>query len=578
MILALTANRDSFRSIRFGPGLNVVLADRTREATRKDSRNGLGKSMLIEVLHFCLGSSSGLPVEPLAGWAFSVELRLGGEVVKITRRVDEPRHVVVEGDTKLWPLQPTWSKSLGGHTLSLRDWTSVLGTLMFGLPPAVEGSKYQPSFRSLISYFVRHGRDAFSRPFAHYRQQQEVDIQVNIAYLLGIAWEDARDVQLLKDKQGALKDLRKAVKTGLLQGFERGRGDLEATRTRLQETAAQEAARLTSFKVHPQYTELRERANDLTGRIHGLTNRAVTNRQLLSVYERDLAEERTPDEAQLERVYAEAGVVLPERLVRRLDDVRAFHRKVVENRRSFLAEEVSRLKHEIAALDAQTEQLSNERAELMELLRTHGALEEYTGLQRLHLDTVEQVKRLDTLILNWSRLESGVSEVKVEQELLQQRGRRDYDERAAIRARAVTLFNANSEALYAAPGRLRIDFLPKGFDFGVDIERSGSDGIEDMKIFCFDLMLAQLWSEKPQAPGLLVHDSRLFDPVDERQKALALQRAAREAEAHTFQYICTLNSDAVPWSEFDKGFDLKRFVRLTLTDAEPAGSLFGFRF
>jgi uncharacterized protein YydD (DUF2326 family) len=131
---------------------------------------------------------------------------------------------------------------------------------------------------------------------------------------------------------------------------------------------------------------------------------------------------------------------------------------------------------------------------------------------------------------------------------------------------------------YSAPGRLVIDPSPSGFTFDVDIERSGSAGIGNMKIFCYDLMLARLWSDHSATPGVLVHDSSIFDGVDERQRALALELAASEAKAHGFQYIRTLNSDYVPWGEFSPGFNPQDHIRLRLTDADVAGCLLGVRF
>ena len=56
MITAVRCNMSSFRDIEFTPGFNVVLADRTKESEDRDSRNGLGKTTLIEIIHFCLGS------------------------------------------------------------------------------------------------------------------------------------------------------------------------------------------------------------------------------------------------------------------------------------------------------------------------------------------------------------------------------------------------------------------------------------------------------------------------------------------------------------------------------------------
>jgi len=47
--------------------------------------------------------------------------------------------------------------------------------------------------------------------------------------------------------------------------------------------------------------------------------------------------------------------------------------------------------------------------------------------------------------------------------------------------------------------------------------------------FCYDLMLARLWPARPATPGFLIHDSTIFDGVDERQRALALDLAANES-------------------------------------------------
>jgi uncharacterized protein YydD (DUF2326 family) len=70
----------------------------------------------------------------------------------------------------------------------------------------------------------------------------------------------------------------------------------------------------------------------------------------------------------------------------------------------------------------------------------------------------------------------------------------------------------------------------------------------------------------------------LFADVDERQKAYALELAARSTEANGFQYICCLNSDSVPTADFTKGFDLQRSVRIEVTDEGQAGGVPGIRY
>ena len=82
----------------------------------------------------------------------------------------------------------------------------------------------------------------------------------------------------------------------------------------------------------------------------------------------------------------------------------------------------------------------------------------------------------------------------------------------------------------------------------------------------------------PGCPRNHTVDSTIFDGVDERQRAEALELAARESLAHGFRYICTLNSDYVPRNEFSTGFQIEDFIHLRLTDADPAGCLLGVRF
>ncbi|NUO08146.1 MAG: hypothetical protein HUU08_05595 [Candidatus Brocadia sp.] len=71
------------------------------------------------------------------------------------------------------------------------------------------------------------------------------------------------------------------------------------------------------------------------------------------------------------------------------------------------------------------------RAELMLVLKEHGALEEYTQLQNNHQKTVAELKDLAIKIENLKTFEQGKSELAVEIELLQQQSGTDLPERKA---------------------------------------------------------------------------------------------------------------------------------------------------
>jgi uncharacterized protein YydD (DUF2326 family) len=582
MITAVRSNKASFKAVSFVPGFNVVLADRTKNSAKKDTRNGLGKSTLIEIMQFCLGSDatkSGLIKEPLAGWSFSLDLRIDNSPFSFTRHIDSPKKISICGDISKWPIKLQRNRKTGAQEMSIRDFNEVLGYLMFGLFLDEDVIRYKPTFRGLISYFVRRGRDAYSTPFEYYRRQPEVDKQVLNAFLLGLEWRYASEWQDLKDKDNLLANLRRAAKRGLVKDILGSLGELEAKRVRLEANSRREEEQLKNFRVHPQYQEIETRANKLTQEIHGFENDNVADANLLDYYNQSIQQEQPPSSDDIIKMYEQAKVDLPGMVKQRFENVQRFHFKLVENRRKFLETEISRLGQVIESRREIIRQKSDERARFMDILNTHGALEEYTKLQRLYTETVSQLKEIEQKIKDLKRIEQEKSKLAIEQELLLQRARSDLEERHAQTNRAIDLFNSNSEALYEAPGNLVIDIQPPtGYQFKVEIERSGSQGIGSMKVFCYDLMLAQLWAGKPRSPGILVHDSTIFDGVDERQRALALELAAEESQKRGFQYICTLNSDMIPWQEFSPGFDFTRFVRLSLTDATDDGCLFGIRF
>ncbi len=155
----------------------------------------------------------------------------------------------------------------------------------------------------------------------------------------------------------------------------------------------------------------------------------------------------------------------------------------------------------------------------------------------------------------------------------------DYDDEHEVIEDAVVTFAELSAALYERPGTLTVDPTENGPAFRIDIPAHRSAGISRMQIFCFDLMLTELWTRRGLGPGFQIHDSQLFDGVDGRQVGKALRLGAQRAAELGFQYIVTLNSDELAKAELPPGFDLRpHLLDVELTDASETGGLFGLRF
>ena len=582
MIHGISANKSTFHPVTFTTGLNVVLAERSATSTQKDTRNGLGKSTLIDIIDFCLGSrgtkGKGLIIEPLKDWVFTIDITLAGNRVKATRAIATPNRIVIDGTTIGWIEQPDIDDKTGELIFNWERWKTLLGWSQFGLPRTNGPLKYKPSYRSLISYFIRRGPDAYIDPFHHFQQQKTWDIQMHTAYLLGLNWEYASQWQILKDQEEGIKAINKAIKTGALEGAVGSVGELEAKRIQLQQEVKNAEDALNSFKVHPQYDGIQAEADRITSELHKLINRNISDRRRLAHYQASITDEKPPNPIALEKLYEESGLIFSDAVKRTLSEAKEFHEKIVINRRDFLHTEIERIEQAINEREGRIEQLTEERATSLEILRTHGALQEMTKLQERNVAIKSKLERIQSRILEVKDLKIRMLDVKVAKTELVKVAEQDHEQRREIWSAAVRLFNEHSQALYERPGKLVIDIDDTGYKYQVEIERSGSEGINKMKIFCFDLALLQLQLQIPGRIDFLIHDTLMFDAVDTRQRARALELAAQVTSEFGAQYICTMNSDMVPHSDFTKKFDFNQHVRLTLTDTSPAGSLLGIRF
>ena len=577
----MRGNIKGFREVEFTPGVNLVLADRSKSASLKDTTNALGKTTFVNIIDFCLGCNAsagkGLCVNALQGWTFTLELDLGGNEIVVTRATDDPNFIQIQGNTTGWP-NFTQQDLENIYRINLAKWRVVLANSLFDIPAQDNESTYKPSARSLLSYFVRNHASAYIDPFKSFGNQPPWSTQVQNTFLLGLDWKKADKWQRLKDRLTALRALKKAITTGAIPVELGTLGELEAERTRLNVQLNRDNEALSNFRVLPQYQRIEKQANELTRQIHELGNTNFSDTRRLEMYRKTVSSEEEPADDHVEKVYEESGINFPENVVRTLHEARTFKMKLVENRRHFIKTEINSLEDAIKNRTLQIGKLEVQRSEYMKILDGKGALEEFTRLQDLQSETRRKIDELSNRIEQQRQMNTDTVEIDLETAELRQAADLDYNERRSNWSRAQQLFSEFSERLYKAPGRLSINIDKTGYKFHVEIAGEMSDGINKMKIFCYDLTLICMAQERGQGIDFLVHDSTIFDGVDPRQRAHAIELADEMAKEFDFQYILTMNTDMLPLKDFTQGFEHENLVRLRLTDTEDSGSLMGFRY
>ena len=249
-LITLAANMPSFRTVRFNrSGLSFVVgAQKSRKDTpgnRIKTYNGVGKSLMIDLIHYCLGSKPNDAFKKhLPSWEFSLTIEADHREHVIQRSAGEPSNIRLDGEEVT--------------LIKLKEW---LQSQAFENLPDVKGL----TFRSLISPFIRSGRGAYAR----FDWADENDAMnpywpmVRNGFLLGLDLHLAQRKFDLRSRQTALTKTMKLLESDPLfaEVFAEDKAGIELTSLREEETRL--AADLRDFAVAEDYRNIEAEANRL---------------------------------------------------------------------------------------------------------------------------------------------------------------------------------------------------------------------------------------------------------------------------------------------------------------------------
>lgn len=590
MILSIESSLSTFKTVTLHEGLNVLLSDKSTRSTEKQTRNSAGKTSLVEVIHFLYGADcdkdSLLRVPELIEHTFKGRFRIAGEEFTIERGGAEPAKVfILAGGEDRTDIPKKLDKASERFYVSNTNWKSFLGHNLFGLPQDESGTvfeeAYTPTFRSMFSYFARR-RDSggFISSERQAEKQHRSDWQVNLSYLLGLDWQIPFEFTKIRLREKTLIELRKAVKVGALGRIVGTVAELRPQVTIADAKAEKLRRGLANFEVHESYKELSKRAALAKSEMQGIVRRTVSLNENLEHLEDALKSERAPQRSDIQQLYAAAGVELPGVALRRFDQVNSFYDSVIANRRVHLEDEIASVKSQIAAEEIAVSRLDKERSAIMQSLNGRGALDDFLSLQRELAEWEAQAATLRERFKAAEALEGESTKLTIDRGNLQRRLQEDHHARSPALNEAILVIADAIATLYDdRTGRFVVEATDNGPEFRISIEGDRGGGISSMEIFCFDLALFKVVASRLGGPGFLLHDSHLFDGVDERQIAGALLLGMEATEGKGLQYIVTMNSDIFDRLPLSESIDPSKVVLDTrLSDDGEEGGLFGFRF
>lgn len=577
MLYKLHANKASFKPIEFKQGLNLIVAERTADSDAKNSCNAVGKTTLIEIIDFCLGSNFGkkskLNAPELEDWSFTLDFEVSAFRCEATRFISDPNKIYIHTTDKHIPFEVKEDKEKSLY-VDIEKWRSYLGKAYFNL----DESKYI-SFRSIISFFIRK-KDAYQSPFKAILNENAAQTKVRNAFVLNLLWQDSLK---LSDAENKITQKNKIVtylkeKVGTSGKIVSKIASLSATIERLSKD-------IDDFNVLPEYEDVQKIADSLTYEIQNLVNRNIFLKKKLKEYLKSTENESVDENVDLiKAVYAEAEIVFSDKILQTLNSAIEFHKEIVENRKNFLSAEILKIKNEIENNEQLIKEKSDERTDKMKILQSHGALSEYSRLQDTKTKYITELESLNRELDDWKEAGNTLGELKKFKNVLSSQIENDIISNENLREEIV-IFKENSMKLYNNTGdNDKVGILVveqnrnKNYDFKID-RGSSSEGLTRMDVFCYDLMLLEMFKKNvPNGIDFLIHDSTLYDPVDSRQRAKAIELAREKTEKLNAQYIFTLNSDQLPNEDLPEGFNLIRDTVRTLQDGTITDSALGIHF
>jgi uncharacterized protein YydD (DUF2326 family) len=547
-LISLSSNDTRFKTLEFHNGLNIIVGSKRLTKEKKKTSNGIGKSLSLICIDFMLGKGSQ-----------SSEIK---KLKTVMEKENITLSLIFEHKNKTYNITRT-HKSIYINDKKIEKESEYLSFL-----DGLIDKDY--SFRTIFSRFFRTNKDSYNEAIKQVTLNEKPYINNKInAFLLGLNLDYLEKKSNLKLKNDRLKTLIKELQE-IQKGIDKEK-ELEYE-SRLKEIENN----LENFEIAKDFNQLKNEADLLTAQIQkirnqqSINNREIRNKQNII----GLNKQVDIDIDKISSMYEEAKFFINQDTLAHIEAVKEFHNALFKNRKDRASKDIKKLEIELQKLEKEQKQLDKRRSEIFKYLENKGALEEYHSLNKEKekiKEFLEDMQRDEKTLKSFKKEQI---EIKLEIDLFKKelidleeniKGHIEFLEKA---------FREISEEHYSdKPGYLEIEIndkfnTEKLYNITPIIKGDSSDGINEMKIFIYDMLIYKLNSD---LVGLVGHDNRLFDMVDERQIA----KAFNYINNNLSQYICSISDTKLNEVKNHIDLDLDKFIIRNLSETDK---LFGFDF
>lgn len=567
-LISLTANQSSFKPVYFNKsGITLIVGKQKNPEDHDANRtyNGVGKSLVIALVHFCLGSGVNNSLEEaIPEWEFNLKFELNGEEYTVSRSVSNQGKII-----------------LNNQEFSRNKFNSTLEQLAFNLPSKVSGL----TFKSLLNRFIRPSKSSYVSFDKVQKDEKDYYKLLCQSFLLGLDVDLVITKYQLKTERDRIKTFKDNLNQDVIfkEFFTQGK-NIEIELRDLEDKIAQLTSDLDAFHVADNYHDIQKQSQRTKALLQEAKNRETVLVNAINSINSSLEVRADISPEKLMKVYAEAKANLPDSIIKEINEVDSFHKKLLANRVQRLTAEKSRFEKELNSIRQNITTLNRQRDSEIKFLGSHGAFDDMVSVNNQLSDLKMKAQKIidyKDLLQRYSDQTQEIN-IKLSEETL--KANVYLKQVQGVIGENLNRFRSFSKRFYPdKPGGLTVKNNEGDnqirFDIEAHIQDDASDGINEAKIFCFDMTL--LMGRHNHNIDFIFHDSRLFSNMDPRQRA-ELFRIAYDCTQKDTQYIASLNESqmlSIKNELSDEEYEriITDNIVLELTDESPAGKLLGIQ-
>lgn len=564
-LVRLSSNMKSFHTVTFKDGINLIVGKQSSSTTRENNTyNGVGKSLIIYIIHFCLGSNKMNSFEKnIPGWEFKLEFLHNDKIHTTKRNTSNQSKIILDSEEMTLP--------------KFRD------TLYYELFNQEQKINHL-TFNTLFPRFIRRDRESYVAYDTFIKNEQEYSKLLNNSFLLGLEDHLVTEKKRLRNLGTSTDNLKKSMeKDPIIREHFTKNKDTEIEMLDLEENILKLENEISNFKISNNYHHIEVEANEQSFALKELENKRVLISNSIKNINKSL--ESKPDLSlnNVTDLYNQAKIEVPEMIVKKMEDAIIFQENLFKNRSERLLTELRKNENSLRHIDEVITSTGKKLDNSLEYLNQYGALEDYNSIVKKQNDMKIELERLNEyteIIKSYNTklrdIKSSLNKENIETDLYLERSSDLLDE-------IMDTFRNLSKTFYEKkPGGITINNNEGSntlrFNITAKIQDDSSDGVNEVKIFCFDMTLLLL--QKNHKFEFIFHDSRLFGNMDPRQRLTLFKVANQKVQESDIQYIASINEDTImSFKDLLQDDEYESLINantiLTLTDESAESKLLG---